>query len=1078
MTDTTNLNQVVPQGAGGGGGKGGGGGGQTPTETPDSLQSVAFVSVLDLLCEGEIQGLVNGMQSIFLNGVPLLQSDGATPNFSGATVGWTDGTQTQSYIPGFGGVEATVTLGTQVFAAVPVTTAIDNVSANAVVVTLAVGALSSTSNTTGDISGTSVEMVVDYQPQNSGWIRAIDATFTGKSSSRYERSYRFPLTGTGPWNVRVSRVTPDSTSDLLANTTYVDAVSSIVDQQLRYPNSALVGMQIDARQFSSIPTRTYLVQGLKIKVPRNYNPLTRIYTGIWDGSFQVAYSNNPAWCLYDLLTSERYGLGNYINTSQIDTVGLYEIGQYCDELVPDGFGGQEPRFQLNVCLNTAKDAYDMIQDICSVFRGMTYWSVGSVIVTQDAPQAPTAIFSPSNVVSGAFNYVGSARKDRHTVALVQWNDPNQQYVQATEYVEDPDGITRYGVRSVQIMAVGTTTRGQAYRLGKWMLLSERLDTDQLTFQTGLEGAQLVPGQIIQVADPTRAARRMGGRVIAGTLNSIQLDAPVTFDSGQSYTLYFIDSTGTQQSVGVVNSNNTTASLSFTTTAPAAPNPGFMWVLASTDLEPQLFRVINVTESALNTFDVMAISYNESKFNGVDFNTALQLPPIGLGAGLGATTPTNWSVTPATYLSAPGVLGQKLVLSWSGNTTQFQLQYQANSGVWVTVQMHTPTYEILGVTAGDVYSFRVFGVSADGSLSSSLDEVYTVPAKSVAPGAPTSLTAQGGIHTVVLNWAAPSDLDLDYFQVFMASSNILANATIVGDKIGSTTWTVGNLVSGDTYYFWVRAVNTSGVVGPYDSNTGTAGTPLFVQPGDFSLGSILNAISTAGDINGALIANATITQANIAAQAVGTVQIQDAAIATNKIATGAVTATQIANAAIGTAQIANAAIATALIQTAAVGTAQIQNAAVTSALIANAAVGTAQIQDAGITSAKIGTAQINTAHIGTAQIDTLRIAGNAVTTMAVWTSSGAPSGNYTSRGGPATVVFGGFSTNTQNSSAGITLQVDGTNYATVSGESGSSTGGTSLTSVWGGTLPPGSHTLSLVSGTSLSSGVITILEALR
>src|SRR6266571_886658 len=400
MTALEKLNnRPAPQGAGGGGGKSGGGSGHTPTEAADSLQSVAFVAVLDTLCEGEIQGLVNGMQSIFLNGVPLLQQDGVTANFSGATVGWTNGTQTQHYIPGFGGVEATVTLGTQVKNGLPITTAISNVAANACVVTLAVGGLSSTNVSTGDVTGSSVEMVVDYQPTNSGWIRAIDAVVTGKTRSRYERSYRFPLTGTGPWNVRVSRVTADSSSSLLVNDTYVDAVTSIVDQQLRYPNTALVGMQIDARQFGSIPTRTSLIQGMKIRIPSNYDPVARTYTGIWDGSFYVAYSNNPAWCLYDLLTSTRYGLGNYINTAQIDTVGLYEIGQYCDEMVPDGFGGQEPRFQINACLNTAKDAYDMIQDICSVFRGMTYWSVGTVLITADFPQSPTAIFTPANVVN-------------------------------------------------------------------------------------------------------------------------------------------------------------------------------------------------------------------------------------------------------------------------------------------------------------------------------------------------------------------------------------------------------------------------------------------------------------------------------------------------------------------------------------------------------------------------------------------------------------------------------------------------------------------------------------------------------
>ena len=1073
----TELKKIAPRGAGGGGGKSGGGGGHTPTDAPDSLQSVAFVSVLDLLCEGEIEGLVNGMQSIFLNGVPLVEEDGVTANFSGATVGWTNGTQTQAYIPGFGGVQATVTLGTQVRNSVPVTTAIDNPAANAVIVTLAVGSLTSTSNTTGDISGTSVEMVVDYQPQNSDWIRAVDAVITGKSSSRYERSYRFNLTGTGPWNVRVSRVTPDSTSDYLANDTYVDAVSSVVDQQLRYPNSALVGMQIDARQFSSIPTRTYLIKGMKIRVPNNYDPVARTYSGIWNGGFQLAYSNNPAWCLYDLLTSTRYGLGNYINTSQIDTIGLYEIGQYCDEMVPDGFGGQEPRFQLNCVLNTAKAAYDMIQDICSVFRGMTYWSAGSVIVTADMPQSPTAIFSPANVVNGSFNYVGSQRKDRHTVAYVQWNDPDQQYQQGTEYVEDPDGIARYGIRSVQVMAVGTTTRGQAYRVGKWTLLTERVDTDQVTFQTGLEGAQLFPGQIIQIADPVRAARRMGGRILSGTLNSIQFDAPVVFDGGAAYTLYFMDATGTQQQVGVVNPGVTTDTVSFTASAAAAPQAGFMWTLSSSDLNTQLFRVINVTESAQNVFDVMAVSYNESKYDDIDFNTALQLPPIGLGAGLGASLPTNWSVTPATYLSAPGVLGQKLLLSWSGNTTQFQLQYQVNDGVWVTVTTHTPSYEILGVTAGDVYDFRVFGVSSDGSLSASLDETYTVPAKSVAPGAPTSLTAAGGIHNVTLNWAAPSDLDLDYFQVFYASVNDVSQAVLVGDKIGSTTWTVGNLVSGDTYYFWVRAVNTSGLVGPYNSNTGTAGTPLYVQPGDFSIDDILHAISTAQEINGAIIANNTITQANIAAQAVGTAQIQDAAIATGKIASGAVTAQQIANAAIGTAQIANAAITTALINTAAVGTAQIQNAAITSALIANEAVGTAQIQDAAITSAKIGTAQIQTAHIGTAQIDTLLIAGNAVTTMSAWNDVGQYSTiGFSSSGGTVTLLLSaGVGVSEQSSTVTLSATIDGTWVATISAEYSANCANMIVIT----NMPGGSHTIQMgISGGSASNISVAILEFKR
>jgi predicted phage tail protein len=971
---------------GGAGGLLGGGSGTTPPPS-NSLQSVAFATMLDLICEGEIQGLVGGLQGIYLDGVPVQETNG-TNNFVGATITWTNGTQTQPYLPGFSSVEATATLGTEVYNSVPVTSQIDNPDADAVVVTLAVGGLSYTNPSSGDVSGTDVQMLVEYQPTGGGWVTALTADFNGYTDTRYERSYRFPLTGTGPWTVRVSRLTADSDNDDLINPTYLDAVTTIVDTKLSYPNSALVGFQIDARQFSDIPARSYLIQGLLIQVPNNYNPVTKTYTGAWDGGFQLAYSNNPAWCLYDLLMSDRYGLGLYINTYEIDTASLYEIGQYCDELVPDGFGGQEARFSLNTCIINPKGAYDVIQDLCSVFRGMTYWGAGTILTTQDAPwQAPMPLFTPANVVGGTFTYSGSQRRDRHTVAYVTYNDPNQQYQQATEYVEDPVGIQRYGVRAANIMAVGCTTRGQAYRLGMWQLYTERLDTDQVQFSTGMDAAQLTPGTVIQIADPVRAGERMGGRIIAGTTTGITLDAPVVLDPGQTYTLYYYDSTGTQQSVGVVNTSETTNQLTFTTTAPTAPNPGFMWGLSGSNLNTQLFRVINVHESARNKFDVLALTYNESKFNGIDFNTTLLIPPISLTLSLVALLPSSWSVTDTSYLIAPGVIGQKLLCSWSGNSAQYMFQWQVNGGPWQTVTLKTPSYTLTGVTAGDVYDFQVYGISVDGSTSQPLVETFTVPVLGAPPGAPTSLTAQGGIQDAILNWAAPPNIDLDSFQVFMSSTNNIANAVEVGSNIGTTSWTVGNLTAGDTYYFWVRAVNTSGVVGPYNATLGTAATVLAMPLGDFDLNTILYDIATAQEITGALIADQTITNANIAAQAVASVNIQNAAIATAQIQNGAVTATQIAAASITTACIADAAITTALIANEAVGTSQIQYAAITSALIADEAVGTATIQQASIT--------------------TLLVGGNAITTQAGWSSLGqGASVNYTSSGGMMCVLADG------------------------------------------------------------------------
>jgi predicted phage tail protein len=1051
MTNTNDQLLAVLASPGGAGGMSGGGGGSSAPS--NSLSSISYASFLDLLCEGEIQGLVNGVQSIFLDGVPLQEGNG-TNNFVGTTVGWVNGTQAQPYIPGFASVQATATVNTEVYNSVPVTSQIDNPEATSVIITLAVAGLSSTSASSGDVSGTSVQMTVSYQPTNSAYIQALDVTFNGYTDTEYQQSYQFALTGTGPWTVMVERITPDSDNDDLVNPTYVAAVTSVVDTKLSYPNSALVGFQIDARQFSAIPERAYLIQGLLIQVPNNYNPLDNTYTGIWDGGFQLAYSNNPAWCLNDLLTSDRYGLGLYINTADIDTTSLYEIGQYCDEMVPDGFGGQEPRFSLNTCITTAKGAYDLVQDLCSAFRGMTYWGAGTILTTQDAPwQGPMPLFSPANVLNGQFTYSGSMRKDRHTVAYVTYNEPAQQYMQATEYVENPAGITRYGVRAVNIMAVGCTSRGQAYRLGMWQLLSEQYDTDQLQFSAGMDAAQLTPGTIIQIADPVRAGERMGGRIVAGTTTGIVLDAPVTLDAGQTYTLYYMDSTGAQQTVGVVNTAETTNELQFTTTAPTAPNPSFMWGLSGSNLNTQLFRVINVQESARNQFDVLAVTYNESKFDAIDFDTVLQIPPISLTLSLVALQPSLWSITPTSYLIAPGVIGQKLLMSWSGNSAQYLFQWRVNGGPWQSTTLTTPSNVITGVTAGDVYDFQVYGLSSTNQDSQPLIETFTVPVLGTPPNAPTDLTATPSLLSVVLNWAAPTNLDLDYFQVFMATVNNLENAVLVASNVGSTTWTVDALVSGDTYYFWVNAVNTSGIVGPYNSDIGTAATVLYVQPGNFDINTILYDIANSQEITGAMIADETITSQNIAAQAVATANIQNAAVATAQIQDGAVTATQIANAsittaciadaAITTALIANAAITTALIANAAIGTAQIEYEAVTSALIANEAAGTSQIQQAAITYAQIATAAVGT----------LSIQGGAVSTTAAYSGTNiAPS--YVSSDGQMLVFFNILDEVGVN--GGIQLQIDG---AQVFISYGIGIG------FWQGTLSSGSHTLQVLSYSS-------------
>jgi predicted phage tail protein len=886
-----------PRGAGGGG-KTGGGSGTTPTEDPDSLQSVAFVSVLDLLCEGEIQGLVKGgfnpsvagveSDSIFLDNVPVT-SNGA-PNFNGYTVAWVNGTQAQGVIPGFGSVYSAVNLGSEVKAGVPIQASVDNPEANAVVVTASVAQLYTVNTSTGDVKGSTVDLVFEYRPTGSvTWIQGAALTITGKTRSKYQRSLRFDLTGAGPWIVRCRRITADSTSSSLVNNTYFDVVESVVDQRLRYPNSALVGLNIDARQFSSVPSRSYLIDGLIIRVPNNYDPDLRTYSGAWNGGFKLAFSNNPAWCFYDLVSSTRYGLGNYLNDATVDKTALYQIGQYCDEMVPDGFGGMEPRFTCNMVINNPKEAYQCIQDMISIFRGMTYWAAGNILVTQDAPKTPAKKFSRANVVGGKFTYQGTALKDRHSVALVRWNDPDQQYQQNTEYVENADALARFGVKVTEIMAVGCTSRGQAHRLGQWALLSELADTDQVTFQAGMDAAMLTPGEVIYVADPVRSSKRIGGRVLKADLNTVTLDAPVVLDAGQTYSLLYYDGNGDSYQTQVLNTANTTALLTFTAPVTNPPQPGFMWVLTGSNLVPQTFRVLNVKESEKNLFDVTAVTYNASKYAAIDFNTKLQMPPVGYGDALGAAIPKFWSLTETTFLAAPGVIGSKIIMSWSGNTTHFMIQWRVNGGIWMSDTTRTPGYEIDGVTKGDIYDFKIYGIAADGALSASLDETYTINGSSAPPGAPTSLTAQADFRSAKLNWAAPPDLDLAYFQVAWAGSNNLAAAGIVGDKIGSTSWTVGTLTPTVPVYFWVRAVDTSGNVGPWNSNVGTVCVPL--QGGTLD------------------IENLAVTNAKIANAAIGTAQIQNAAITSALIANAQIVAAHIANAQIQNAHIQDLSVST-------------------------------------------------------------------------------------------------------------------------------------------------------------------------
>jgi predicted phage tail protein len=490
----------------------------TPTEDADSLCSRAYARIVDLLCEGEIAGLVNGAQSIYLNNIPLVDDNG-NANFSSVSWDFRSGTQGQAVLNITAGVEDTTQIGTQLRCNEGVIAAVGDINVNSVLLTLSVGSMIKEDTGNGDIHGTSVTINIDVQSAGTAWQPAgvPSVTISGKTESSYQRDVAFNLPGDGPWNIRVTRITEDSNSAALQNSTYWTALTTVISDKFSYPNSAVIGFSCDASEFSSIPTRAYDLYGKIIQIPANYDPQARSYSGIWDGSFVWAWSDNPAWIMYDLITQPRYGLGDLVDATLVDKWSLYSIAQYCDEGVDDGFGGQEPRFTCNAYIQSQQDAIKTLNDISSNFRAMVFWGSGGVTVSQDSPKPVKYLFTSANVTSSGFSYQGSNRNTRSNTALVAWNDMGNMAQTANEYVSDDDDIAATGaLRQVSLQAIGCTSRGQAHRLGKWAIYSALTETDTVIFSTGLEGMIPAPGDIIQTADPFKAGNRFGGRLAAAS----------------------------------------------------------------------------------------------------------------------------------------------------------------------------------------------------------------------------------------------------------------------------------------------------------------------------------------------------------------------------------------------------------------------------------------------------------------------------------------------------------------------------------------------------------------------------------
>lgn len=809
----------------GGGGKSGGGEARTPREAPNTLRSTSKARVLDVLGEGPIVGLVGGLKGVYLDNTPL-QAENGDFNFQGVTIIARTGEPDQSHIEGFPAIETAHDVSTEVTHATPIVRAVSNPEADAVRVTVQVPSLTYQNVENGDLLPTEVTVAVDVRTGGGSWIEKKYDTIKGKTTSPYQRSYRIELSGTGPWDVRVRRVTEDNGSATLRNQTYWVTYTDIIDAKLQYPDTALVGIVVDAQDFGSqIPSRSYDVKGLKVKVPSNYNPVTRAYSGLWDGSFKLAWTDNPAWCFLDLATSERYGAG----LESVDKWGLYQIAQYCDELIPDGYGGEEPRFTFNTVLSSRKEAITALNTLASAFRGMTYWGANTVMATADMPADPVKLVSPANVIDGEFEYSGTALKARHSVALVSWNDPADNYRLQVEVVEDPDAIQQFGWKQVDVTAVGCTSRGQAHRLGKWILYSERSETETVTYRASVDHADVRPGDIVALNDPSTAGARLSGRVVYPGLSEVVLDQVPDDATGSDWFLDVLLPTGGIERREVTQFRDNYVKLA----APLSAEPirGAIWMLSSQDVVPRKFRVLSVMEEESAFYQITAVEHDPTKYGRVELGLDLPDEDYTLIPTGPVVAPYSITVETFTYL-AGGQEHQGLTVSWTPSNDPRVIRYLAEAQGPNDVgfgQYHLgpgTSFDILDTIGGE-WQIRVRGITGVGTLSP-WSYLTTNVAGLLMPVPPDSVDIEIGTFTITLT---PKGLYPGQMWEFWRSNAPLTTGKITSNAIRvgvGTVLTDTELKSDTTYYYYIRGTNAYGVSDWYPVQATTDNDPSVIM----------------------------------------------------------------------------------------------------------------------------------------------------------------------------------------------------------------------------------------------------------
>lgn len=791
-----------------GGGKGGGGSTRAAQEDPNSLQSQATAKVLDIVSEGEIVGLVDGMKSIYFDDTPLQNPDGSF-NFAGVAIEQRVGLPDQDFIPGFGQNENSVEINTQVRVALgPVTRTVQNRNATVARVTIRLPQLYQQDTTNGDLKASSVTIKISVQADGGGFTDVLTKTFTGKTNSGYQWSTDVRLPNGAQRDIRVTRITPDSEVASLSNETHWDLLTEVVEAKLSYPDTAVFGLTVDARQFgASVPARSYDIKGLIVEVPSNYDPVARTYTGVWDGTWKRAWTDNPAWVFRDIIVNRRYGLGARVPVENVDKWGLYAIAQHCDGMIPDGFGGMRPRYTINISIKNPAAAYDVLASIASNFRGFAYWGSGAVVAVQDRPEDPSILITPANVIDGKISYSRiTPIEKRRSVAVVYWNDPEDGYRLTPEIVEDPDLIKRFGRRGDSgddaVTAFGVTNRGQAHTMCRWLLEDEAPGSNAAaTYEVGDDHGFVEPGRVAEVADPMFTQSRRGGRVRAATPAGLTIDAPYTFVAGQNYRLRVTLPDGTVSVRAITNAAGAATALTLGGANWATPpNPGAVWTIETDQVANRQFRVRSISTDE-PPFAVRAVLHDPTKWDRVELDRDISTPNfIELPTGP-LKAPDNIDVFEFLMRDGDAAIPCAQV-SWRGNDSRitfYQAQSKAPGQNWEPFADSIDVSRIVrGVQPGP-WGFRVRGLDSLGRKTEWVEATFDMDAQVDSLPNVTGLMVvpDNDALTSMLIWVKPNDRRPLRYRVLFSDSGNIANAIELA-TVDTQEWVVSKVGT-----YWVQ-----------------------------------------------------------------------------------------------------------------------------------------------------------------------------------------------------------------------------------------------------------------------------------